>query len=60
MVTFTTAENIIEERLAIEGLPEVVVFSSAWGMDENMLHDTGADLVQDQLCPSPRPRRWSH
>ena len=58
MVTFTTAENIIEERLAIEGLPEVVVFSSARGMDENMLHDTGADLVSSinyfqQLFGSP-------
>jgi hypothetical protein len=58
MVTFTTAENILEERLTVEGLPEVMVFSSAWGMDENMLHDTGADLVSSinyfqQLFGSP-------
>lgn len=45
MVTFTTARRLIEERLELEGLPAVVVFSSDRGMHENMLHDTGADLV---------------
>lgn len=45
MVTFTTARRSIEERLEVAGLPPVVVFSASRGMHEDMLHDTGADLV---------------
>lgn len=45
MVTFTPTERLIEERLELEGLLPVVVFSSDRGMYEDMLHDTGADLV---------------
>jgi len=58
MVTFTTAKNILEERLKVDGVPEVVVFSTNRGMTESMLHDTGADLVNSinyfqQLFGSP-------
>lgn len=45
MVTFTTARRPIEERLEVAGVPPVVVFSASRGMHEDMLHDTGADLV---------------
>lgn len=45
MVTFTTARRLIEERHDLVGLPTVVVFGSDYSMSENMLHDTGADIV---------------
>ncbi|MGH9381236.1 MAG: M1 family metallopeptidase, partial [Thermoanaerobaculia bacterium] len=45
MVTFTTARRLIEERHALESLPTVVVFGSDYGVSEDMLHDTGADIV---------------
>jgi hypothetical protein len=45
MVAFTTAERPLEQRVQVEGVPEVLVVSSGRGMHEDMLHDTGADLV---------------
>ncbi len=45
MITFTTTERPLEELIQVDGVPEVLVVSSGRGMHEDMLHDTGADLV---------------
>lgn len=45
MVAFTMTERPLEKRFQVEGVPEVIVVSSGRGMHEDMLHDTGADLV---------------
>ncbi|MDH3523835.1 MAG: M1 family aminopeptidase [Acidobacteriota bacterium] len=60
MVAFTLAERPLEERIAVAGVPEVVVVSSGQGMHEDMLHDTGANLASSlgyfqDLFASPLP-----